>query len=145
MSDARSYESMWDDIDDQSDPAFVPADVAYRRIHPAQQRELRSTSYAKYLESPHWATTRKRALHRAGFQCAGCEAKSFLDVHHRSYKNLGRENEADLMVLCRKCHEFIHWLQDSGASQMQVDHLLYEQPHKIRGLRAISFDRRNDA
>ena len=34
-----------------------------------------------------------------------------MDVHHRTYKRLGRERMSDLDVLCRAHHDIWHFLQ----------------------------------
>lgn len=33
------------------------------------------------------------------------------NVHHISYENVGKENDEDLTLLCRKCHEQIHGIE----------------------------------
>lgn len=65
--------------------------------------------YSQYLQSPQWNKTRKRALHRVGFRCQLCNAHdTVLHVHHRNYSRLGSEKPADLLVLCKNCHEKFH-------------------------------------
>jgi hypothetical protein len=69
---------------------------------------LRSLPYAEYLKTDHWQSTRKVALRRANFSCQLCNKNVSLDVHHRTYKNLGHEESSDLTVLCRDCHSKHH-------------------------------------
>jgi len=65
--------------------------------------------YDKYLRSKHWKNTRKKALERADYQCQLCACKdAVLDVHHNNYNNLGKEENKDLIVLCRPCHRKFH-------------------------------------
>lgn len=61
-----------------------------------------------YLKSDHWRAVRKRALERACGRCQVCNAASKLDVHHRTYERLGKEEDGDLTVLCRDCHDLFH-------------------------------------
>ncbi len=68
------------------------------------QKIYRST-YDEYLDSPTWQTKRQEALGRAGHKCQLCGATNRLDVHHNTYERLGNELPADLIVLCRSCHE----------------------------------------
>jgi len=52
---------------------------------------------------------RKEALREAGFRCAICEDKFYewnLVLHH--------ETPTKLVVLCRECHQYIHWLLRRG-------------------------------
>lgn len=72
-------------------------------------QELRSMPYQDYLQTPEWQDTRKRALKRANFSCQLCNSNNQqLDVHHRTYENLGEEDNRDLIVLCRDCHSKFH-------------------------------------
>jgi len=64
--------------------------------------------YAAYLESAHWHEVRRRCLWRWDYRCAVCHSAQFVDVHHRTYKRLGRERDTDVIALCRKCHTLFH-------------------------------------
>lgn len=61
--------------------------------------------YAEYLKSDHWKTTRRLALEHYGNKCDECGTTEKLEVHHKTYKNIGKENLSDLRILCRKHHE----------------------------------------
>lgn len=65
-------------------------------------------AYGRYLQSPQWKERRDKAVKKAGAKCSLCSSKDRLNVHHRSYRNIGREKAADLIVLCRGCHETFH-------------------------------------
>lgn len=69
-----------------------------------QQREYREV----YLRSEHWRITRRAALERAEHHCQVCSRTGHLDVHHNTYERLGEERPADLLVLCRRCHDLFH-------------------------------------
>lgn len=64
--------------------------------------------YGAYLRSPEWRVRARKALVRAGHRCQICNTRGQLDVHHRTYKRLGREWPEDLTVLCRTCHDLFH-------------------------------------
>ena len=71
--------------------------------------ELRTMPYADYLQSPEWRERRKQALDWARNACQLCNSpQEPLNVHHRTYDRLGAELPADLVVLCKKCHEKFH-------------------------------------
>ncbi|HUS51151.1 MAG TPA: hypothetical protein VMZ91_13370 [Candidatus Paceibacterota bacterium] len=77
-----------------------------RKILPEKSKRI---SYKKYLKSDHWQKTRLRALRFYGGSCVLCGKKTQLNVHHRNYKNLGKERiSKDLIVLCQGCHEMFH-------------------------------------
>jgi hypothetical protein len=84
----------------------------------------RRADYSRYLQSPHWAERRLRRLDLAKHRCEfrpmldwhnadpiygeRCAETRNLEVHHRSYENLGREQDHDLEVLCRLHHLVRH-------------------------------------
>lgn len=75
---------------------------------PDRVKQLRKMSYADYLKTPEWQAKRGVRLKAAKFRCQICNAKGLLNVHHRSYTNLGNEQPADLIVLCAECHKLFH-------------------------------------
>lgn len=69
---------------------------------------LRGFPYEDYLRSPWWLERRNRSLRLAEYRCQQCNAKRDLQVHHLTYERLGFEEDSDLEVLCRGCHEGEH-------------------------------------
>ena len=65
-------------------------------------------NYKEYLRSEHWKEIRSAALKRAGYKCQVCGYNKNLQVHHNNYKNIGHEEDTDLVVLCWKCHKTFH-------------------------------------
>lgn len=65
-------------------------------------------TYAAYLKSVDWAQKREAALTRAENRCQVCYDVHRLECHHRTYSRVGRERDADLVVLCDECHELYH-------------------------------------
>lgn len=74
------------------------------RTRKQRRRALKKLPYKVYLKTRHWKTTRRKALKFYGEKCAICSGKRDLHVHHKSYKNRGREAMRDLQVLCAGCH-----------------------------------------
>lgn len=64
--------------------------------------------YADYIRSAAWRAKRQWALERAGHRCQVCNGTEKLEVHHRTYANLGAELPGDLIVLDERCHELYH-------------------------------------
>lgn len=63
-----------------------------------------TTTYTEYLKSPEWRKRADAALYRADYRCQICNSRYSLQVHHRTYEDLGNEDPIDLTVLCNKCH-----------------------------------------
>lgn len=78
-------------------------------VDPKRLAELRAMPYAAYLRTPEWKRTRLTALSRAGYACSmNVEHTEKLEVHHRSYAQLGAEPASNLVVLCHSCHRLYH-------------------------------------
>ncbi len=70
---------------------------------------LMSHSYREYLLTPQWWERRTAAIKSSHHKCQVCNAGGTgLDVHHRTYDRIGREDPSDLVVLCRGCHQIFH-------------------------------------
>lgn len=71
--------------------------------------------YNDFLKTVYWYIVRKHFLKKYGEQCFICNSTEYLNVHHRTYKNHGREHEhlEDLVVLCKDCHAKFHDKLDS--------------------------------
>ena len=71
--------------------------------------------YKKYIQSKEWQAVRKRfwesKLPKNCFVCGELDGK--MDLHHRTYKNLGNERLMDLVPVHRNCHFEIHDLHRS--------------------------------
>ena len=69
-------------------------------------RQLR---YWEYVQTPQWKERANHMRARAGHRCQICNSrKGPLDVHHRCYDDVGEEDNRDLVVLCRECHDLFH-------------------------------------
>jgi hypothetical protein len=66
----------------------------------------RMAFYEAYLDSNEWVLKRKKVLARDNHQCQTWLAHTGpLEVHHKTYENLGDEPLSDLITVCRRCHE----------------------------------------
>ena len=72
------------------------------------REDLRAMPYTEYLKTSHWRHVRLHALDRARYRCQLCNSPKRLEVHHRTYENLGCEEPEDLTALCHKCHKHFH-------------------------------------
>jgi len=67
-------------------------------------------NYKAYLRTSHWFRKRKAALDHYGSKCSECGYTKHLQVHHKTYANIGNEQMEDLQVLCSVCHKLKHRL-----------------------------------
>lgn len=77
------------------------------------QSKSRKQNYDDYIASATWAVRRVKALDRAGHRCQLCSWPGSLNVHHNTYERLFNEADADLCVLCRRCHKKFHGIADA--------------------------------
>lgn len=82
--------------------------------------DLATMPYADYLNTVHWQAVKIAALERAGRRCYLCNSNELLEVHHRTYERRGREQDGDVVVLCRDCHERFHAPLDGVVTRMPV-------------------------
>ena len=76
-------------------------------------QKLGFRTYNEYLKSEHWKQFKEKVFRskmmKNGFSCWMCTNNNTrLNVHHKTYKNLGKEKIGDIMLICEKCHKFIH-------------------------------------
>lgn len=70
--------------------------------------------YKSYIHSPEWQATRKRWLDSGLLkECYFCTKpyEPGFHLHHRTYKNLGKERLMDLVLCCESCHTEVHKLE----------------------------------
>ncbi len=82
-------------------------------------QKLGYSSYEEYLSSEHWIAFKKR-VYAWAYKLYGkplCEIckrnNCVLNIHHRSYKRLGKERIGDIILICEDCHLKIHKLSYS--------------------------------
>lgn len=64
-------------------------------------------TYTKYLLTQHWQNIRKQKLELNPI-CEKCGSSQKLNIHHQSYRGLGKEKINNLITLCEKCHSKLH-------------------------------------
>lgn len=65
-----------------------------------------SVLYITYLQSNEWRARCYRLYQKRGHVCEMCGRNDRpLEVHHKTYDNLGHERDDELMIVCRdECH-----------------------------------------
>ena len=69
---------------------------------------MNKRSYSKYRKSRNWRGKRRTIMKRAGYKCRKCKTRRATQVHHETYKRVGRERLSDLTAVCGCCHKRIH-------------------------------------
>ena len=73
------------------------------RIAPTVPR----VNYDRYINSPKWRRIRAIIIARDSGLCMGCGSAGN-HVHHIHYRTLGDETGAELVLLCKPCHDGEH-------------------------------------
>ena len=70
--------------------------------------------YEEYISSKEWKEKRKKVASERNFICEMCKKQvgNKFHVHHMTYKNFMNEKDEDLMLLCKECHEKIHYREN---------------------------------
>jgi len=61
--------------------------------------------YEKRIRSAQWKNMRADIARLRGNKCERCGRGPPLELHHKTYKRLGRELLSDLELLCTICHQ----------------------------------------
>jgi hypothetical protein len=74
-------------------------------------------NYRAYIQSNAWRDVKRR--YRASKLPQGCYicGSRPVDLHHKTYKRLGREHLTDLLPLCRTHHDATHTLLNAKRSE----------------------------
>lgn len=91
-------------------------------------------NYKEYLLSDHWKKTRKRLLESKRFKgkckvCCNPLSPLLAQVHHKTYKNLWKENLRELEALCAECHKNIHF--ENGVKLKLTPQVLNNRLYKL--------------
>ena len=65
-------------------------------------------TYKEYINSPKWDEVKRCYYRTHPKKCFICGTENNIDLHHKTYTNLGHEREKDLIPLCREHHKMIH-------------------------------------
>lgn len=84
-------------------------------------------SYKHYLESEHWFEVRQQYQRERPWECGFCGSKHNLQLHHRTYENLGAEQAFlwQLIPLCERHHTAVHrWSRRHRATVAKATRVL---------------------
>jgi len=69
--------------------------------------EFKTKPYYDYLQSSIWKEKRDSVLKRDDYKCQICGGPAE-NVHHLTYRNLGKEYPFELVSLCKLCHVSVY-------------------------------------
>ena len=103
--------------------------------------DLYSDGYEAYLRSPEWQAKRRERIELDHHTCQiCCRQDQPLEVHHRSYRNLGNEEMDDLITVCRTCHKAITAIE-RGLKELNYEHdVHYAEEYTRIYKRALAFE-----
>lgn len=67
--------------------------------------------YEKRINSVEWRLLKYDLIMDRGNKCEECGKnlnRNFLELHHKTYNNLGGEHKKDLLLVCSECHSLLH-------------------------------------
>ena len=72
--------------------------------------------YTDYLLTKHWRQLRQIIYEERGRKCQQCKKEiTEYNLHHFTYKRIGKERKSDLKLLCYDCHEQVHFQKELKA------------------------------
>jgi 5-methylcytosine-specific restriction endonuclease McrA len=92
-------------------------------------RKVRYINYWSYIQSDRWADKRNE-IKKIRKKCEKCGSRKNLQVHHVSYKRLGRERDSDLLLLCVFCHEEVH-IEQEMERRKKLGIIIVRASHQI--------------
>lgn len=98
--------------------------IKFKKIN--GQKLTFSNQYKRYLQNKWWRSRRKEYWKNYDMICFCCHHKA-RDIHHITYKNIGREKDKDLIPVCRFCHLEIHKLiKQNNCVNLSNAHIFLE-------------------
>lgn len=101
--------------------------------------ERRGSDYSAYMQSEDWRERRREWYSGGWYRCVCCWRHGRLELHHVTYRRLGRELDKDLLPLCRGCHDKVSdWIRENRAPNSPLATLLAIRSVAVIGNRELS-------
>lgn len=94
----------------------------------------RCADYDEYMRSEHWRRIRERYFAGHDKACAACDATRRIELHHKTYERIGREDVADLVPLCARHHRAAHKRRIPGAAVLGIGRPRTPRPKRSRDI-----------
>lgn len=77
-------------------------------------------TYREYLTSEKWKKRRQCYFDKHLHKCRACNSEKRIQLHHKTYRRLGEERDADLVPLCFNCHKNLHAIQKRTGTNLWI-------------------------
>lgn len=74
--------------------------------------------YREYMTSQQWVKRKRDYFETHRRVCKACGSLKRIHLHHKTYRRLGFERDADLVPLCHKCHTNLHRMQKASGQNL---------------------------
>lgn len=103
---------LWSAYVDNKSPNHKKEEVKLKIVdvpnYEAMIEYFKKMKYTDYLLTSHWKHFSSEARKHYANKCVLCDSTDKLHIHHKIYKNIGRETFNDVVCLCSKCHRMVH-------------------------------------
>jgi hypothetical protein len=104
------FRAIWRILNYHPGPGPTPPRPGASQQQQEKFNAARKEYYNTYTSSDAWKDKTVRIHKRDHYTCQRCGARrgldvKWLEVHHFTYKNFGYEDDKDLGLYCKPCHE----------------------------------------
>lgn len=103
-------------------------------------------SYIQYLKTIHWSNIKNKKL-LINPCCQECGSSIKLNIHHKTYKRLGKEKLTDLVTLCHKHHSKLHkdkkLLKKIARKTIRNNYLINSKVYRLTPYRLLKLIEKN--
>jgi hypothetical protein len=91
-------------------------------------------NYNDYLKTEHWRIFKENFLASKSSKkkCYCCGNKNNLQIHHKTYKRIGFEKNADVIEVCDNCHRMVHEMLKNNPDRSVINLRNAEQNRKTK-------------
>lgn len=76
--------------------------------------------YRDYITSDKWKKRKQDYFETHIRKCRACNSSKRIHLHHKTYRRLGDERDADLIPLCHICHSSLHRSQKKSGQNLWI-------------------------
>jgi hypothetical protein len=107
----RPIELRWQDVIIKLYEAGELGELEPKKRPTKEVKSDRKKEYYNYLQSVKWKEFRELAFEHFGRKCGLCDSEFDVQLHHKHYRNVFNETFADVIPLCRRCHQKHHGIK----------------------------------
>ncbi len=85
-------------------------------------KSISFNSYSDFTQSEYWENRKIKLAAVYPKKCFCCNSFDKIVCHHITYARLGKELDADLVWVCVKCHNNIHYCVQNNYADLRIAH-----------------------